>query len=469
MVDGRFWKAQLRDVIRDRRWVLAWDNLAASRSRVAELKELGAEKLFVVAGHRGLGEGPAPEDAEHVVLGSAGKTMMEQIRSAEAGFANPGDAVSARLDAWDPERRARVIPTIFAAGESLCGRSYWGGRPASWRALEDKVLAESIWDAAGVDRAPAEVVDATPEALTAAARRLDQGQGTVWAGDAREGFNGGAEYVRWVRVPEGGGPVAAFFGEHCDRVRVMPFLDGLPCSIHGMVFDDAVIALRPCEMVVLRSLVSTRFRYASAASFWEPRPEDTDAMREVARRVGAHLRDRVDFRGAFTVDGVMTADGFRPTELNPRVGAALIILARGVPDLPLELLNLALVAGEVIDWRPEQLERLILRGSRVNRAGAASVHVPAAVSGERSAALFVGPGGMRRAREGDPEDVQLALGENPAGGFLKVTLHPDLTSVGPSVAPRVAAALAWADAEWELGIGPVSPAPDLRPSSLPTT
>ena len=39
---------------------------------------------------------------------------------------------------------------------------------------------------------------------------------------------------------------------HCDRVRVMPFLDGGPCSIHGIVFPDHIAASRPVEMVTLR-------------------------------------------------------------------------------------------------------------------------------------------------------------------------------------------------------------------------
>jgi hypothetical protein len=38
-----------------------------------------------------------------------------------------------------------------------------------------------------------------------------------------------------------------------DRVRVMPFLEGIPCSIHGIVFAEHVAALQPLEMVTLRS------------------------------------------------------------------------------------------------------------------------------------------------------------------------------------------------------------------------
>lgn len=438
------------------------DVLAAATPRVRLLTELGAERPFVVAGHRGHGPVPEPEEAEVALLGTGGDTMIASIRAAEAGFANPGPEVEARLDAWDPTGEARVYGAFYSAGESVCGRPYWGGRPAAWRALEDKMLAESVWDAAGVPRAAARVVAAEPVALIKASRALDAGAGVVWAGDMREGFNGGAEYVRWIRSEADAEREAGWFGARCDRVRVMPFLDGLPCSIHGIVVGDTVIAVRPCEMVVLRAPGSTRFRYASAATFWEPHPDDTEAMRDVARRVGAHLRARVGYRGAFTVDGVMTADGFRPTELNPRIGAALMGLARGVPELPLELMNLAIVAGEDVDWTPKLLERTLLEGSRLTRHGASSVVIEKRVEEGRVTALVLDGAAWR---EVDPEgtwDVKLSLGPHPTGGFLSVALDPMRTPVGPPVSPRVASALRWVDAAWDLGIGPVEAAPERR-------
>jgi hypothetical protein len=79
--------------------------------------------------------------------------------------------------------------------------------------------------------------------------------------------------------------------EHAHKARVKPFLAGIPCSIHGKVFEDHVLAFRPCELVVLRPRGSPRFRYAPAASFWDPPPADRAAMRQMARQVGVHLRD----------------------------------------------------------------------------------------------------------------------------------------------------------------------------------
>ncbi len=462
MVDGSYYEALMRGVFGGRKWLLALDVLAAAPARLRCIRGLGAERAFVLAGHRGLGDLPDPADAEWEVLGTSGDTMMASIRAAEAGFASPGAAVQARVDGWDPEREARVLGTMFSVGEPVCGRPFFGARPPEWQALEDKTVAESIWDAAGVERAPASVV--APSAAWGAAQALDRGQGTVWAGDMRDGFNGGAEYVHWVRDHASREQAERFFEVHCDRVRVMPFLDGIPCSIHGMVLGDAVLAFRPCEMVVLRSPDSSRFRYASAATFWEPSPADGASMRRAAKRVGTHLAERVGYRGAFTVDGVMTAEGFRPTELNPRVGAALMLLTSGIAGLQMDLLNAAVIEAPGLDWQPERLERMVIEASRVVRRASASVVVERVTDQPRAATVRFRQGRCEPVADGEVGDVTLSLGPHPVGGFLRIVLSSELTPVGPPVAERVAAALRWADEAWSLGVGPIEAAPDLRPA-----
>ena len=89
-------------------------------------------------------------------------------------------------------------------------------------------------------------------ARDAAAEALDRGHGTVWAGDAREGFNGGAALTRWVRDAQDAEEAFETLSKRCDAARVMPFLEGVPCSIHGWVLPDGVQVFRPCEMLVLR-------------------------------------------------------------------------------------------------------------------------------------------------------------------------------------------------------------------------
>jgi hypothetical protein len=54
-----------------------------------------------------------------------------------------------------------------------------------------------LWHWAGIACAPSLVVGATEEALRTAAQALDQRQGTVWAGDHRDGEHHSGRHVRW--------------------------------------------------------------------------------------------------------------------------------------------------------------------------------------------------------------------------------------------------------------------------------
>jgi hypothetical protein len=200
----------------------------------------------------GTGEVPHPEEAEWCVVEVRAPDVVAEIRAAMRLLRLlPPDVVDA-LDRWDPERRALVLSPMFNDLPEIAGRRVYGPRRPEWRRLEDKVLVDALWDELGVTRAPSEVVAAEPGALRAAAGRLDRGAGTAWAGDARQGFSGGAYCLRWVRDEEDAVEAAAFLGARCDRARVMPFLEGIPCSIHGVVLPDGVATFRPVEMVSLR-------------------------------------------------------------------------------------------------------------------------------------------------------------------------------------------------------------------------
>jgi hypothetical protein len=58
-------------------------------------------------------------------------------------------------------------------------------------------------------------------------------------------------------------------------------------------------------------------------------------------------------------------------------------------------------------------------------------------------------------------DVTVQIGPSSSGGFVRFTADPDRTPVGPSIAPRVCAALAWADEALDTRIGPLTPAPEV--------
>lgn len=445
----------LRDVYGPRRWIVALDVLQNSVGYVKRLRGWGAPRCLVIAGRNGTGDPPSAEDCDAHVLGLPNMGMTEAIHAAEDALrALPADVVAA-VDAFDPAREARVLGAFFSDGRPVAGRSFWGTRPAAWQALEDKTVIDAVWDAIGVPHAAAEIVPVELEALRAAAARLDRGDGTVWAGDSREGFHGGADYTCLVR--DGAAAVRAFdrLRTRCDRARVMPFLEGVPCSIHGVVFPDHVLVLRPAEMVVLRHPSGpTGFLYARAATFWDPPAADREVMRATAKRVGEHLRATLGYRGAFTVDGVMTADGFRPTELNPRVGAALGMMA----PAPFTFLSDALVEGVDADWRAAELEEELLAASDARRSGRIGLFPTRRIEATTRDRLCWTGDAWRQAREDEPADGELVVGPGPVGGMIGVALVPERTPVGPSVAPRAVALARYVDERYDAGIGEVSAA-----------
>ena len=138
----------------------------------------------------------------------------------------------------------------------------------------------------------------------------------------------------------------------------MPFLEGVPCSIHGFVLPDGTAALRPVEIVMLRDPATRAFGYGGLGTTWDPPPADREAMRDAVRRVGAHLQREHGYRGAFGIDGVLTADGFRPTELNTRMSAGATAVAE-VDRRFFTFLQAALVAGVDTGLTAADVEALV--------------------------------------------------------------------------------------------------------------
>lgn len=460
-VDFDYWLGLLRSLVAGRKIVLAPGMLVGAVRDIALLRELGAERPLILAEAVGAGEPPSAQDADWCIVGTREGSVMDSIRGYNEALGRLPAAALAALERYDPRRTALVLRAFTVGVGEVGGRPVYGRRRPEWIALEDKLVLDELWEAAGVERAPARIVPARPDELRRAARALDQGAGTVWAGDNKEGWHGGATYTRPVRGDEGREEAERYFARHCDRVRVMPFLEGLPCSIHGIVLQDAVIALRPVELVVLRRTGRSEFLYAGCATFWDPAPADREYIRGVARRVGAELRDRVRFRGAFTIDGVMTAAGFLPTELNPRYGAGLRALV-GREGPPLHLLDLAIAAEEPWDFRPAALEALIVGiGDRIRGGGGGTVS-PFPSQETRTYELVEIEGRYMLASEGEARDATLMIGPNPAGSFLRFTLDPARHPPGEPAAPKVRMGLAFADEHLGTDFGPLEAARRVR-------
>lgn len=458
---SQIWRQLLAPVYRSRRWLVFGGSLAGQAALVGELRALGAERAFVVANERGVGPVPADEDAESFLLEMRARDVVDGIRRFERAMGALPDAARAAIERWDPDRSARAIARIVLDDvPEVAGRRRWAVRPASWRALEDKVAIDAFWDAAGLPRPPSHIVAARLESLRDAAARLDRGEGTVWSGDARDGLHGGAVYQRWVRNGAQAEEAARFLVASCTRARVAPFLEGIPCSVHGIVLDDAVAVFRPVEMVTLRRADASSFVYGGFGTVWDPPAQDREAIRAFGRRTGEALRERVGYRGAFTVDGVLCVDGFLPTELNPRVGGALRLLEESA-GVPLALLSFAVQERVPADWRPAELEEHVLAAADARRAGLGFGFVEERYP-ESEHPLVRDGAGWRRAHDDEERDATLAIARNDTGAFVRFALAPAGIRAGRSIAPDVVAALAYCDRAVGTRFGALEPARAVR-------
>ena len=242
----------------------------------------------------------------------------------------------------------------------------------------------------------------------------------------------------------------------CARVRVAAFVEGIPCSVHGFVTDDGIAVFRPVELMVLRGAHAPRFRFAGAGTIWDPPATDRAEIRAAAGRVGARLREQVGFRGAYTVDGILSARGWVANECNPRFGAGLQYTRAALPELGLDLLHHAVIAGDGPDVTAAAVEDLVLSASDATRWGAAWTATTSVSWSDSSSLPVVGDAaGYRAAAPEETADATFSYGPGPMGGFVRCEFVAERVPAGASTAPRAVAALAFADAYCRAGIGPM--------------
>jgi hypothetical protein len=458
-MDLDHWQELLRPTFEGRKVIVAVQMAAGATQTTRDVLALGATDALVIATN-GVGLGASPKDAGAKVIflnaPIVGSTMVASIQACQNAIRHLPDWARDEIEAFDPEGTALAVGDFLTETDSIAGRPFLFHRRPEWIALDDKTLVDGLWDRAGIDRSPSVVCPATLESVDAVFDELDMGDGVVAAIDSEDGWTGGGEGVKWIRnradIPRTMEP----WLNPERRVRIMPFLEGVPCSIHGIIFDDYVIPLRPMEMVVLRTESNGLF-YVGCSSYYDPPAADREAMRQMAKQVGAQLREEVGFRGAFTIDGIMTAGGFRPTELNPRNGAGLVTMARGFPG-PLLLIIDAIAAGLKIDWMPAELERTLVAAFDDQRAGGTwrTFHVRAdvplverVVINENLTVSLVG--------ETDPCDLIFTSGGTERSVFIRAIWDSHRTEPGPYTAERAAAFWTWADATYGLGVGSLRP------------
>jgi hypothetical protein len=239
----------------------------------------------------------------------------------------------------------------------------------------------------------------------------------------------------------------------------MPFLDGVPCSIHGLVLPDGTAVFRPVELAILRG-PGRGFVYGGLGTTWDPPDADRTRMRELARRTGDHLRATVGYRGAFGIDGVLSEDGFLPTELNSRMSGGIASLARVVDGSLFTLLQ-----HNLVDGRDPGVSAADLEAWALPRMDGARFAKPIAMSPRQVAAdpfdVHVRWDGQELARSWSETGWQVSVGPNPAGTYCRLVTPSDPVP-GTRVADLNVALMRFLDEELGTGFGPVRAAPDVR-------
>ncbi|MEM7433995.1 MAG: hypothetical protein AAF436_02505 [Myxococcota bacterium] len=453
------YRAMVEPVVGARRWLLFSQHVVSLGGLARRLRSLGAGRPMLVGALMGTGELLPEEEATHVLIPPDRQPadISESFRDFERGLATPPAEVQSRVDAWDPDRRAVAAAMVVLSDvPSVAGRKRFGRRSTRWGALENKVVVDEFWDRCGVARAPAQIVAAEPDALDRAARELDRGSGTVWAGDTTSYVHGGGDGTRWVRTRQDFDDVARSFGSLFQSVRVMPFVEGVPCSIHGVVFGTEIAVLRPIELVILRRPGASQFVYSGFNSYWHPGVAAATSMRDIARRVGETLRDSLDYRGPYTIDGIMTEDGFVPTELNPRTGGAMSLYSGALPEFPLHVLLWCAIEGERLHFQPSVFEELLVDALDANPQARChtAVGTPNPFGEETKTFRFAADGdAFRLAEDGDSLAGELTVGPTHVGTYLRFSPNPVSTARGPSLAPLVCKAFEYAEATLGLPVG----------------
>jgi hypothetical protein len=332
-VSARAWADAVSGFWSSRPLIVLVERLGASTDALlGEATAAGAQVLGVVAGGGRAPVGPLP------VFQALGDRGFDRAAFSHA-LALPSDGLREWLAKVDPDGSALVLATNQTEVAELSGRRVYGRRLPAWAAWEDKTRIDELWAQAGITAAPYRVVPLDQDQVLTAAREVDAGLGVVLAMDSSTDYRGDSLGLSWVcRDDQLRETVRGWHGL-TRVVRVAPFLAGVPYSVLGLVTGSGVAVFDPIEIVTLRR-PNRRFVFCGSSTAWRPAAEVAGTIREQALRAGRLLAGRSGYRGMFSVDGISTADGCFPTELNPRHASGLGLRAAW-PDFPVYLVNRA--------------------------------------------------------------------------------------------------------------------------------
>jgi hypothetical protein len=279
-----------------------------------------------------------------------GATDLMNLYQADVAGMDGSGWLAGPADRFDAQHKAGLLLPDPLDAPAAGPRRTIGARPASWRLYEDKTAVDSLWDMLGIARAPVIVLDDASQ-LSVDGARVDRGAGVVCSRQpVGAGPTAGGDGLFWWRGQKAPA-IPPSSRSRRDRFRVMPLLDGTPIRLHGFVLDQEVVGFPPMELVTLMRPTTGTFFCAGAVQSLQ---NVTDLL-ATTQRLGAALREGLCYRGAFAIDGNLTAEGFRPTDFNARLTSAI---EAAPADLRVGLQLSNLLAREGRPLRPDTVARL---------------------------------------------------------------------------------------------------------------
>jgi hypothetical protein len=361
---------------------------------------------------------------------------------------------------FDPRHQAVVLAPDPLDLPSTGDRELLGAKTLASRLVEHKTIVDPIWDLTGIDRVESIVCDLTPR-LPAVLSAVDHGTGVVICTQHRgAGPQAGGEGIWWTHD---GQPPASFpaLDTAGIRIRAMPLLYGLPCRIHGMAAGAETISFPPLELLSLPRPTSGTFLWAGAVPARTLSPTLRTDLDAITAKASAWLV-RLGHRGAFAMDGILTKDGYRPTELTTRLTSAF----EGADPswrVLLHAANLLARAGRLVE-NHAGLAKLadVALTDRFDVYGASTT---ATTSGTH--ALRWGSNGFEPVNEPTNGGV-LSLARSPRGWLLHVRLNIAVLPADHSVGVLAPQLFELSDAVFGTSFGELTPPFGLAPTRVPT-
>ncbi len=330
-----------------------------------------------------------------------------------AALDQPGP-MTRQADAFDANREAVLILPDPLDPPLTGTRQVFGRRPALNRLLGNKTVIDSVWDLMGLPRTRSIVAD-SPTDLVRLGALVNDGAGVVCAVQPPdETPTAGADGILWWRDDDARHFSCVAPGM---RVKLMPFLPGLPVRLHGMVTVTGTVVFPPLEVVTLVRPGQGTFLCAGVADSLG----DVTDLAALTERAGAALRRVFGYRGAFSIDGILTAQGFRPTDLNPRLTSAM----EAAPSALRVRLHLAnALAREGVDLDVATVRRLA-DAAFAGRPDHTLYGAATTAHGARRHAAVRWQGGRLALSHDGAADGRLAITPSPRGWLLTATLSRD--------------------------------------------